>query len=73
MHRQLFSRRAKDRIVRTANRILQAKLVGVAVALAGTVTLIFDLIVNRTASLVVCAAMTAAGVLVWLIPGLRRR
>ena len=51
LHRTLFRMRAKARIVRIANRILKLTLGAVAVVLAGTILLIFDVVVSRAAGL----------------------
>lgn len=74
LHRQLFRQRAKDQIVRLANRILQLTLIGVALVLTGTIALIFDVVAGRTAGIVVGAATLVAVAVLWLIlPVLRRR
>lgn len=52
VHRALFRKNAKARVVRLANRILKATLVVVAVVLAGTVLLIFDVVLDRAAGIV---------------------
>jgi len=52
LHRALFRQNAKARVVRTANAILKITLGAVAVILAGTVLLIFDVVVGRTAGIV---------------------
>jgi len=52
LHRALFRQNAKARVVRMANRILKATLLVVAVVLAGTLLLIFDVVLDRTAGLV---------------------
>jgi len=61
LHRALFRQNAKARIVRMANRIVKTTLVVVAIVLAGTVLLIFDVVLDRTAGLV------AGGVAIVLI------
>ena len=52
LHRTLFRRGAKDELVGVGNRILKIVLVGVATVLAGTVLLIFDVVVGRIAGFV---------------------
>jgi hypothetical protein len=52
LHRALFRQNAKARVVRMANFIVKATLVVVAIVLAGTVLLIFDVVVDRTAGVV---------------------
>jgi len=74
LHRQLFRQRAKDDIVELANRIMQFTLVGVALVLSGTVALIFDIVVSRTAGITVGALTLVAVAALWLVtPVLRRR
>jgi len=74
MHRQLFRQRAKDRVVKAANRILQLTLVGVALTLTGTVTLLFDVVVGLTAGIIAGAVMLVVLVALWFaVPGLRGR
>jgi len=75
LHRTLFRMGAKRKIVDTGNRILAATLVAISLVLAGTVHLIFDVIVGRTAG-VIAGALCLAGITVlwWLVPlQLRRR
>ena len=52
LHRTLFRRRAKEVIVRIANRILKITIVVVALTLSGTILLIFDVVVSRPAGIV---------------------
>ncbi len=52
VHRTLFRRGAKDELVGVGNRVLKVVLVGVATVLAGTVLLIFDVVLGRTAGLI---------------------
>ncbi|MBC7723551.1 MAG: sodium:proton antiporter [Burkholderiaceae bacterium] len=52
LHRTLFRQKAKEPLVRIANRVLKTVLVGVACVLAGTVLLIFDVVVGRAAGIV---------------------
>ena len=53
LHRSMFREGAKMIIVQTAHVIVRIMLVGVAVMLIGTVLLIFDLVVDRRAALIV--------------------
>jgi threonine/homoserine/homoserine lactone efflux protein len=74
LHRRLFRKRAKDRIVLLANRILQLTLVGVAVVLTGTLALIIDVVVGRTAGVITGVASVLVVVIVWfLLPSAARR
>ena len=47
LHRVLFRRKAKEDIVRIANRVIKVTLGSVAVTLIGTVMLIVDVVVGR--------------------------
>ncbi|HEU4807438.1 MAG TPA: DUF6328 family protein [Homoserinimonas sp.] len=74
LHRQLFRQRAKDQIVKQANRILQFTLAGLALVLSGTIALIFDVVVGRAAGIIVGGVTLLIVLVVWLIvPVLRRR
>ncbi len=64
LHRLLFRRGAKDRIVARANRVLLASLIGVGLVLVGTLVLIFDVVLGGWAG-------TVAGIVAALVvPGL---
>ncbi len=52
VHRTLFRRGAKDELVGVGNRVLKIVLAGVAAVLAGTVLLIFDVVLGRTAGFI---------------------
>ena len=52
LHRTLFRRQAKERVVRTGNRLLIAHLVVVALLVIGVTSLVFDLAISRVAGLV---------------------
>ena len=52
LHRTLFRRRAKEVIVRIANRLLKITIVVVALTLSGTILLIFDVVVSRPAGII---------------------
>ena len=67
LHRGLFRKKAKGEIVRIANRILKGTLVAVAVALVGTVMLIFDVVVGHTAGLVAAAVTLVVIIFAWVI------
>jgi hypothetical protein len=47
LHRLLFKQRAKEEIVRVANRVLKVTLVFVGVTILGTVMLIVDVVAGR--------------------------
>ena len=52
LHRTLFRRKAKAAIVALADRILKVTIVVVALTLSGTILLIFDVVISRTAGVV---------------------
>jgi O-antigen/teichoic acid export membrane protein len=71
LHRALFRRHAKARLVAVSNVLLRAVLLGVALVLGGTVVLIFDVVVGFRAaavagvlSVLVLAALTCLPLLV---------
>jgi hypothetical protein len=70
LHRALFRRGAKVTIVQTAHVIMRFTLVGVAVMLIGTVLLIFDLVVGRTAALVMAGLTLLAVIILAMLPRL---
>jgi Family of unknown function (DUF6328) len=73
LHRQLFRQRAKDEIVKIANRSLQLTLFGIALVLSGTIALIFDVVVGRTTGVIVGGTTLVIVLVLWLIvPVLRR-
>lgn len=53
LHRALFRRHAKGRLVAVSNVIVRIVLLGVALVLAGTVVLIFDVVAGRQDAVVV--------------------
>jgi len=68
LHRALFRKRAKVTIVQTAHVIMRFTLVGVAVLLIGTVLLIFDLVIGRTAAVIMASMTLLAVILLALLP-----
>lgn len=74
LHRALFRKRAKPAIVRLAHRLLMLTLVAVALTLAGTTVLIFDVVLSPTAGLVAGAVALVAIAAAWgLMPAIVRR
>ncbi|PJJ55592.1 hypothetical protein CLV54_2939 [Compostimonas suwonensis] len=73
LHRRLFRQQAKEQIVRYADRVLQATLVGVALTLTGTVLLIFDLVAGPTAGFIAAGAVLVMLALLWLLVPSRAR
>ena len=67
LHRTLFREGAKSQIVVFTDRILKAVLAGVALVLSGTVLLIFDVVIGRTAALVSGGAALVVIVGFWLV------
>ena len=67
LHRLLFRRRAKEQMVRIADRLMLATLVLVALLFAGTAGLVFDIAIGFVPGLIagVAAAVLAAGL--WLV------
>ena len=72
LHRSLFREGAKMTIVQTAHVILRIMLVGVAVMLIGTVLLIFDLVVDRRAALIVAGVTLLVLIILAALPVLVR-
>jgi hypothetical protein len=65
LHRTLFRRKAKAAIVTWANRILKITIVVVALTLSGTLLLIFDVVIGRTAGVVAGLATLVAAFATW--------
>ncbi|PZQ91745.1 MAG: sodium:proton antiporter [Leifsonia xyli] len=73
MHRALFRRQAKRRLVATGNRLLIATLVAVLLTLSGTALLIFDMVAGHPAGYAAGSVVFVLGLLSWfLLPGLAR-
>ena len=68
LHRGLFRRHAKQTVVQAGHVILRCALVGVGVVLIGTVVLILDVVVGRTASYVGGGLMLLVVILIGLLP-----
>jgi hypothetical protein len=67
LHRLLFRRGAMEQIVSIGNLLVRATLVGVAIVLAGTTLLIFDVVMGRTAGFVSGGVILVLTVLIWMI------
>lgn len=65
IHRRLSGRQVKDRLVRASHLIMRTVLVLMAMLVAGIVTFVFDVVVDRTSAVVVGASL--AVVLVTLL------
>lgn len=72
LHRALFREGAKVTIVQTAHIIMRITLAGVAVMLIGTVLLIFDLVLDRTAALVAAGVMLLIVIIIAVLPPILR-
>ena len=72
LHRALFRKRAKMIIVQTAHVIMRITLVGVAVMLIGTVLLIFDLVLDRSAALIAAGATLLVVIVLAALPVILR-
>ena len=73
-HRQFFGLRQKERLVRSANRLLIALLVVVSLLAAGVTSLIFDVVVGRPAGFVALGVSLVVLVVFWtVVPRAGRR
>ncbi|MBN9141804.1 MAG: sodium:proton antiporter [Micrococcales bacterium] len=73
MHRALFRRRAKKRLVATGNLLLIATLAAVLLTLSGTALLIFDMVAGHPAGFLAGGIVLVLGFAAWyLLPGLAR-
>lgn len=74
VHRRLFGRRVKDRVVATGHRLSQVVTALLGVLIVGITTLIFSATVGWTAALVVAAGAAATlVVLLVVVPALALR
>jgi membrane-bound ClpP family serine protease len=73
LHRSLFRKGAKMIIVQAAHVILRIALGGVAVMLIGTVLLIFDLVIGRTAAFVMASITSLLVIIIGVLPAILRR
>lgn len=67
MHRQLFGLRQKERLVRNANHLLVALLVVVSLLAAGVTSLIFDVVVGRTAGYLALGIAVVVLIVFWTV------
>ena len=67
LHRILFRTGSMERIVSVGSILVRITLGGVAVVLAGTILLIFDVVLGRVAGLIAGGAVLLLTVLIWLI------
>lgn len=67
LHRALFRRRGKGRLVILANRMLKGTLFAVGLTLVGTALLVFDVVMGPLAGAVAGGGTLALGVLAWIV------
>lgn len=74
LHRALFRRGAKPQLVVTANVLMRIALAAIALALSGTVFLIFDVVLGHPAALAAGLATLALTAAMWaLLPSFLRK
>ncbi|MHA7283079.1 DUF6328 family protein [Arthrobacter sp. TMS2-4] len=66
LHRALFGLQAKGTLVRHTSTIIPMTTALVGVVLAGTLWLVFDLVLGRTVSLVVAGALVTVEAVLWI-------
>jgi len=71
LHRILFRRHLKRELVDSADRMAQAGLATLALVLAGSALLLFDVVVGRSAGWVAGGAALVGLLVVWLVLPLR--
>ena len=67
LHRALFRRGAKPELVRAAHILLRLALAAIALALSGTVFLIFDVVLDHPTALLAGGATLALTVVMWIV------
>ena len=67
LHRALFRRDAKPQLVRAAHILLRLTLAAIALALSGTVFLIFDVVIDHPAALVAGGGTLALTIAMWVV------
>jgi hypothetical protein len=67
LHRALFRRGAKPQLVRVANVLLRLTLAAIALALSGTVFLIFDVVIDHPAAFLAGGATLALSAVLWVV------
>lgn len=71
LHRILFRKRLKRQLVTAADRMARVGLATLALVLAGTSMLVFDVVVGRTEGLVAGSVVLVALVALWVLLPLR--
>jgi hypothetical protein len=72
LHRGLFREGAKMTIVQAAHILMRITLAGVALMLIGTVLLIFDLVLDRTAAFIAAGVMLLIVIILAVLPPILR-
>lgn len=67
LHRTLFRQGAKEVIVRVADVVLKVTLAAVGLTLTGTVALIFDVVVGRSAALTATGIALVVILIAWIL------
>ncbi|WP_448006556.1 DUF6328 family protein [Agromyces bauzanensis] len=67
LHRALFRRQAKERVVRTGDRLLIANLIVVALLVVGVTSLVFDFALSRATGLVALGVGAVVLVGLWVV------
>jgi hypothetical protein len=67
LHRALFRKGAKGRIVALADRLLQAILLCVGLVITGVVLLLFDVVLGRAAGIIAAVVTAIVIATVWLV------
>ncbi|MEU2198554.1 DUF6328 family protein [Isoptericola sp. NPDC019482] len=67
LHRALFRRRLKEEIVTGGDRMTRVAIVLMALVMTGAVMLVFDVVVDRVAGLVVGASVLGVLLLLWVV------
>lgn len=67
VHRALFRKRVKDRIIAQADRFAQVTLIGVAVTVIGIGLLLFDFVLGRWWGVAIALMIAATIMLAWII------
>lgn len=72
-HRALFARQMKNQVVRAASRFAILGLALLAMAITCSVNLVLDLVLGRTAALLIAGGLAAVLVLAWAVLPLIKR
>ena len=72
LHRALFRKQAKERIVTIGHVLLMMALIGVGLVLTGTALLIFDFVLDRTAGLMAGGFMFLIACAIAIVPSFLR-